>query len=113
MIYDSVRYIGLTIPVQMLDRKAQQKNLVELINNDYKIPTVIVSHALLFNELSILPPKSNSYNGNFDCENMDIKNNKLRGIGAPRRVTSMPLSLLFFCGHFSLLSGAVSILKGQ
>lgn len=86
MIYDGVGYIGLTIPVQMLDRKAQQKNLVELINNDYKIPTVIVSHALLFNELSILPPKSHSYNGNFDCENMDMVDCKIN----PKKIKKGP-----------------------
>lgn len=78
MIYDGVRYIGSTIPIRMLDRKTQQQKfiankLVELINNDYNIPTVIISHAPLFNELSIISPTINSYNSNFDCENMNIK----------------------------------------
>ncbi len=78
MIHNNIRYIGLTIPVVLAERKkAQQrfilKSLKKLLGEDYDMPTVIVSHAPLFNELSMLSPKSNAYNRNYICSEPGIE----------------------------------------
>ncbi|MGX7047882.1 metallophosphoesterase [Lactococcus piscium] len=70
--YQGIRYIGLTVPVALVKRKleAQQFMLDYLgkqLDKDFLTPTVIVSHAPLFNELSMLSPKSKSYNPENNC----------------------------------------------
>lgn len=72
IVHDGVRYIGLTIPVALVKRKKEQqqyilKNLNRLLGNDCDTPTIIISHAPLFNELSILSPKSRAYNKDYNC----------------------------------------------
>lgn len=72
MVHEGVRYIGLTIPVALTQRKkAQQKyilrTLKKILAKDSELPTVIVSHAPLFNELSMLSPKSDAYNPEYSC----------------------------------------------
>lgn len=71
-IHQGIRYIGLTVPVALVKRKKEQqkfilKTLNKLFNKDYDIPTIIVSHAPLFNELSMLSIKSKAYNKNYNC----------------------------------------------
>ncbi|AEJ22899.1 hypothetical protein WKK_00115 [Weissella koreensis KACC 15510] len=39
-----------------------------MLDGDRETPTVIVSHAPLFNELSMLFPKSKAYNKGYTCE---------------------------------------------
>lgn len=78
MVHQGVRYIGLTIPVALVKRKEKVqsyilKSLNRLLSDNTKIPTVIVSHAPLFNELSMLPSKSQSYNKDNFCENLGIE----------------------------------------
>lgn len=76
--HDGVRYIGLTIPVALVRRKeALQRFILEslkkILDEDVKVPTVIVSHAPLFNELSLLPETSDAYNKNYVCEEPKIE----------------------------------------
>ena len=78
LIHEGIRYIGLTTPVALVKRKkAQQqfilKSLEKLLGEDTDIPTVIVSHAPLFNELSLLPETSEAYNKDYICEEPKIK----------------------------------------
>ncbi|MGX7246007.1 metallophosphoesterase [Enterococcus quebecensis] len=78
IVHNGIRYIGLTIPVALVKRKKEQQKFIlnslnYLLNNDYDIPTVIVSHAPLFNELSMLSPKSKSYKKNYVCSDPKIK----------------------------------------
>lgn len=78
LIHEGIRYIGLTIPVALVKRKkAQQqfilKSLEKLLGEDTEIPTVIVSHAPLFNELSLLPETSEAYNKDYICEEPKIE----------------------------------------
>lgn len=40
---------------------------------DSETPTVIVSHAPLFNELSLLPETSDAYNKDYSCEEPKIE----------------------------------------
>jgi len=70
--YHSIRYIGLTVPVALVRRKLEVQQFIYetlkgLIAGDNNTPTVIVSHAPLFNELSMLSQKSNSYNPDNYC----------------------------------------------
>ncbi|MBS7577592.1 MULTISPECIES: metallophosphoesterase [unclassified Enterococcus] len=88
-IYKGVRYIGLTIPVALVARKMQLQafifnQLKRLLGGDTTTPTVIVSHAPLFNELSMLSPNSRSYRKEYHCENDGILNlfNDFNIIGA-------------------------------
>lgn len=72
LIHDGVRYVGLTIPVALVRRKeALQRFILEsleqTLDEDVEIPTVIVSHAPLFNELSLLPETSDAYNKEYIC----------------------------------------------
>ncbi|MEG0497476.1 MAG: metallophosphoesterase [Carnobacterium sp.] len=78
IVYEGIRYIGLTIPVALVDRKKEQQEFIleilkKLLTNDYDIPTVIVSHAPLFNELSMLSTKSKAYNKNYNCSELKIE----------------------------------------
>lgn len=78
IIHNDIRYIGLTIPVVLVRRKkALQKflfkTLTQLLNKEYDMPTVIVSHAPLFNELSMLSPKSTAYNKEYNCSELKIE----------------------------------------
>ncbi|MFC4713441.1 metallophosphoesterase [Planococcus dechangensis] len=72
VVHDGIRYIGLTIPVALVKRKKEQqqyilKYLNKLLENDYDTPTIIISHAPLFNELSMLSTKSRAYNKDYNC----------------------------------------------
>ncbi|MCK0470381.1 metallophosphoesterase [Halalkalibacter sp. APA_J-10(15)] len=78
IVHEGIRYIGLTIPVALVKRKNEQqkfilKSLKELLNNDYDIPTIIVSHAPLFNELSMLSIKSKAYNKDYNLSEPKIE----------------------------------------
>lgn len=78
LIHDGVRYVGLTIPVALVRRKeALQRfilaSLKQTLDEDVEIPTVIVSHAPLFNELSLLPETSDAYNKDYICEEPKIE----------------------------------------
>lgn len=78
VIHDGVRYIGLTIPVALVRRKEALQlfileSLKKILDEDVKVPTVIVSHAPLFNELSLLPETSDAYNKDYVCEEQKIE----------------------------------------
>lgn len=78
LLHENIRYIGLTIPVALVRRKkAQQRFILEslerLLGEDTTTPTVIVSHAPLFNELSLLPETSEAYNQEYICEEPEIE----------------------------------------
>lgn len=69
-IHKGIRYIGLTIPVTLVERKEELQRYIltalsRLLADDRNIPTVIVSHAPLFNELSMLSPQSQAYNQHY------------------------------------------------
>ncbi|WP_429970766.1 metallophosphoesterase [Fructilactobacillus sp. Tb1] len=74
--YNGIQYLGITIPVRMIKRKKKlQEFILSVLKNnltDKSIPVVIISHAPLFNELSLLKPSSSSYNRNYNCENNQI-----------------------------------------
>ncbi|MDT2638543.1 metallophosphoesterase [Enterococcus dongliensis] len=78
LIYNNVRYIGLTIPVALTERKQIQQRFIlaaleKLLGEDTAIPTVIVSHAPLFNELSLLSESSSAYNKAYVCDEPKIE----------------------------------------
>ncbi|GCF94618.1 hypothetical protein NRIC_25090 [Enterococcus florum] len=78
LIHDGVRYVGLTIPVALVDRKKAQQQFIlhtlqAVLEEDRDIPTILVSHAPLFNELSLLPPKSEAYNKDYTCSEPEIE----------------------------------------
>ncbi|WP_251866238.1 metallophosphoesterase family protein [Enterococcus malodoratus] len=78
LVHDGVRYIGLTVPVALVKRKKAQQQFIlnsleKLLDQDTNIPTVIVSHAPLFNELSLLPETSEAYNKEYICEEPKIE----------------------------------------
>lgn len=78
LLYEGVRYIGLTLPVVLVNRKESQQRFIlntleDLLAGDHKTPTVIVSHAPLFNELSLLSPQSTSYNKSYTCDEPKIE----------------------------------------
>ncbi|MBP1047980.1 metallophosphoesterase [Enterococcus sp. BWM-S5] len=71
-VHGGIRYIGLTIPVALVKRRKKLqsfilKSLKKLLGKEQDIPTVIVSHAPLFNELSRLSPRSKSYSKEYVC----------------------------------------------
>lgn len=75
--HQGVRYIGLTLPVSYVKERFLVQNLLvsklaELLGDDNKMPTVIISHAPLFNELSLLSPDSSSYQKEWVCENQEL-----------------------------------------
>lgn len=70
--YQGIRYIGLTVPVALVNRKLESQQfmyetLKRTLSKDINTPTIIVSHAPLFNELSMLSPKSKAYNPDNFC----------------------------------------------
>lgn len=72
VVHNGIRYIGLTIPVSLKKRKRSVQEYVytelnKLLENDRNMPTVIVSHAPLFNELSMLSSNSTSYDKDNNC----------------------------------------------
>lgn len=78
IVHEGIRYIGLTMPVVLVKRKKEQQNFIlnslkKILSNDYDIPTIIVSHAPLFNELSMLSRKSKAYNNNYNCSEPKIE----------------------------------------
>lgn len=100
IIHNDIRYVGLTIPVALVERKKEQqgfilKSLKKLLDKDYDIPTVIVSHAPLFNELSMLSPKSKAYNRNYICSEPKIEKlfEKYNIVGAIHGHHHIPASL--------------------
>lgn len=75
--HEGVRYLGLTVPVsyvqeRFLVQKILASKLIKLLDGDRDIPTVIISHAPLFNELSLLSPDSSSYQKEWVCENSQL-----------------------------------------
>ncbi|MDQ0362109.1 metallophosphoesterase family protein [Breznakia pachnodae] len=77
--YQDIRYIGLTVPVALVKRKLESqqfmyKTLKRLLCDDNITPTIIVSHAPLFNELSMLSPKSSAYNADNFCSLKELLN---------------------------------------
>lgn len=77
IIYQDVRYIGITVPVVFIKRKKEMqkhiyKTLKKLLEKNKKIPTVIISHAPSFNELSKLDSKSASYKKEYTCDETKI-----------------------------------------
>lgn len=78
VVHDGIRYIGLTIPVALVRRKKEQQQYIlnylnKLLGNDYDTPTIIISHAPLFNELSMLSTKSRAYNKDYNCTEPEIE----------------------------------------
>ena len=78
VVHDGIRYIGLTIPVALVRRKKEQQQYIlnylnKLLENDYDTPTIIVSHAPLFNELSMLSTKSRAHNKDYNCTEPKIE----------------------------------------
>ncbi|WP_207696638.1 hypothetical protein DOK67_0002301 [Enterococcus sp. DIV0212c] len=78
IIHNGIRYIGLTIPVVLVKRKREQQNFIlnslsYLLKKEYDVPTVIVSHAPLFNELSMLSPASQAYRKEYVCSELKIE----------------------------------------
>lgn len=78
VVHEGIRYIGLTIPAALVKRKKAQQHYIlnsleKLLAEDPETPTVIVSHAPLFNELSLLPETSDAYNKDYSCEEPKIE----------------------------------------
>lgn len=78
--YQGIRYVGLTLPMNPKSELARTQyqdfiyhNLKKILKDDVSTPTVIVSHAPLFNELSLVTPSSDAYNKNNVCINSKIK----------------------------------------
>ncbi|UDM79891.1 metallophosphoesterase family protein [Vagococcus fluvialis] len=76
--FQGVRYIGLSLPVSYVkERYLVQtiiaKTLKKLLGKDKEMPTVIVSHAPLFNELNLLSKTSSSYVKEFTCVNQELE----------------------------------------
>lgn len=77
-LFNGVRYIGLTIPICYSDNKKENQKIIydtlkKILNNDKKTPTVIISHAPLFNEVSLLKKTSKNFNKNHKCINKKLK----------------------------------------
>ena len=78
--YQGVRYVGLTLPLPPGDDLARIEyqdfiyhNLKKILKDDVSTPTVIISHAPLFNELSLLSSTSTKYDENNVCIDSRIK----------------------------------------
>lgn len=74
---NGIRYVGITKPINFFKKKKASEEFIykilkKLIGNKKKIPTIIISHAPLFNELSLLSPKSKAYNKNYSIENKKL-----------------------------------------
>lgn len=68
-----VRYVGLTVPIALAKRRRQlqtfiRQTLTRLLTGNPALPTVIVSHAPLFNELSLLSANSRAYKKTYACQ---------------------------------------------
>lgn len=77
-LFNGVRYIGLTIPICYSDNKKENQKIIydtlkKILSNDKKTPTVIISHAPLFNEVSLLKKTSKNFNKNHKCINKKLK----------------------------------------
>jgi len=71
-VVDGVRYVGLSVPASIQLNRLEFQNFVayrlrSLLGQDVKTPTIIISHAPLFNELSMLSEKSRSYDKTNNC----------------------------------------------
>jgi hypothetical protein len=78
LVHEGICYIGLTIPVVFLEKKERQQKwllqiLKKLLAENPAMPTVIVSHAPIFNELSLLSPSSQAYRKAYTCANESLK----------------------------------------
>lgn len=77
--YKRLRIIGITLPVASNKNKVRDQKIIENIirttikKDKYQYPTIIVSHAPLFNELTLLSKKSPSYKKNRNCLNNNIE----------------------------------------
>lgn len=76
--FQGVRYIGLSLPVSYVKERylvqtILAKTLKKLLGKDKEMPTVIVSHAPLFNELNLLSKSSSSYVKEFTCVNQELE----------------------------------------
>lgn len=76
--FQGVRYIGLSLSVSYVKERylvqtILAKTLKKLLGKDKEMPTVIVSHAPLFNELSLLSKTSSSYVKEFTCVNQELE----------------------------------------
>lgn len=76
--FQGVRYIGLSLPVSYVKERylvqtILAKTLKKLLGKDKEMPTVIVSHAPLFNELNLLSKTSSSYVKEFTCVNQELE----------------------------------------
>ncbi|WP_280737492.1 MULTISPECIES: metallophosphoesterase [unclassified Enterococcus] len=72
VVYQGIHYVGLTIPAVLVKRKKELQKFIlqtleKLLQREPDKPTVIVSHAPLFNEVSRLSPSSNAYNKDYIC----------------------------------------------
>ncbi|MFW3538306.1 metallophosphoesterase [Vagococcus fluvialis] len=77
--FKGVRYIGLSVPVNYVKERYLVQTLLartlkKLLGKDKRIPTVIISHAPLFNELNLLYKESSSYEKEFTCVNEELEN---------------------------------------
>lgn len=73
VIHKGVRYVGLTVPIALAKRRRQlqtfiRQTLTRLLTGNPALPTVIVSHAPLFNELSLLSANSRAYKKTYGCQ---------------------------------------------
>lgn len=76
--FQGVRYIGLSVPVSYVKERylvqtILARTLKKLLGKDKKIPTVVISHAPLFNELNLLSKESSSYVKEFTCVNQELE----------------------------------------
>ncbi|MBO0428942.1 metallophosphoesterase [Vagococcus fluvialis] len=76
--FQGVRYIGLSLPVSYVKERylvqtILAKTLKKLLGKDKEMPTVIVSHAPLFNELNLLSKTSSSYVKESTCVNQELE----------------------------------------
>lgn len=76
MMYDGVRYAGLTVPIRFANQAAEQQwiadELIRILGDDITTPTVVVSHAPVFNELSMLSKKSKSFSDKYALSNNQL-----------------------------------------
>lgn len=76
---DGIRYIGLSLPVSFVKQKKRVQAyltniLSQLFETDQTTPTIIISHAPLFSELSLLSRRHKKYHRDFICVNDGLKN---------------------------------------
>ena len=75
-MYAGVRYAGLTVPIRFSNQATEQQwiadELIRILGDDTTTPTVVVSHAPIFNELSMLSKKSKSFNDKYALSNNQL-----------------------------------------